>query len=267
MTHRVQLPDEYDEIFHDIEPFWGIDPYELANTQQELEMRDGVLTVQKTDGYPRFDVVRSNLPKDVPHLPARIDKILALVRDIEHELPPMRITFSPYDNPDMVSDWQIKSMALEAAANGTSTSPRDNLNEFVTLLQHLCTPICLESQNLAGSKHVHPARLPVFIRPLTHRHPYRPSRHRLPRPLLHRIGTRWIPACTPRCSLHTVSSSNTGRDLARNTRSYRVFRSVQRYSITTFVRPCRTGGTLNPIRTRKTTRVEHSKETCRGTAR
>ncbi|KAG6380386.1 hypothetical protein JVT61DRAFT_8501 [Boletus reticuloceps] len=35
VKHRIQLPDEYDEIFEDIESFWGIDPHELARTQQE----------------------------------------------------------------------------------------------------------------------------------------------------------------------------------------------------------------------------------------
>ncbi|KAF8547496.1 hypothetical protein OG21DRAFT_1424729 [Imleria badia] len=125
VKHRVQLPDEYDEIFHDIEPFWGIDPHELANSLQELETRNGVITVQKTDDQPRFEIVSSNLPENKPYLPARIEKILAFVRDVEHELPPLRVAFSPHDNPELVSDWQIKSMALEAAENGTTLTRAD----------------------------------------------------------------------------------------------------------------------------------------------
>lgn len=39
--HKVPLPDEYDRIYHDIEPFWAIDPAELAKSQTTLE-RQGV---------------------------------------------------------------------------------------------------------------------------------------------------------------------------------------------------------------------------------
>lgn len=35
--HRVLLPDEYDRIYHDIEPFWAIEPTELAKSQSQLE--------------------------------------------------------------------------------------------------------------------------------------------------------------------------------------------------------------------------------------
>ena len=120
VRHRVQLPDEYDEIFQDIEPFWGIDPRELARTQQELEIQDGVVTVEKTHTHPLFEVVRSTLPEHRQGLQNEVADILALVREVEHDIPPMRVTFSPFDNPEMFSDWRIKSMALQAAANGTS---------------------------------------------------------------------------------------------------------------------------------------------------
>jgi hypothetical protein len=122
VRHRVQLPDEYDEIFEDLEPFWGIDPHELARTQQELEMHDLIVTVQKTDTHSRLEVIHSTLPQERQQLQTGIHNIIALVREVEHELPPLRITVSPFDNPDMLSDWYIKTIALEAAANGTSTS-------------------------------------------------------------------------------------------------------------------------------------------------
>ncbi|KAF8126811.1 hypothetical protein EV363DRAFT_1524658 [Boletus edulis] len=125
VKHRVQLPDEYDEIFEDIEPFWGIDPHELARTQQELEQVNDVVTVQKTDANPQFEVVRSNLPSDRQQLRDGINNILAFVNEVEQDLPPMRMSISPFDNPEMFSSWQIKSMALEAAANGTTLTRAD----------------------------------------------------------------------------------------------------------------------------------------------
>ncbi|KIM52545.1 hypothetical protein SCLCIDRAFT_60830, partial [Scleroderma citrinum Foug A] len=29
VEHNVQLPDEYDEIYYDLEPFWGVDPEDM----------------------------------------------------------------------------------------------------------------------------------------------------------------------------------------------------------------------------------------------
>ncbi|KAG9311520.1 hypothetical protein JVU11DRAFT_7723 [Chiua virens] len=125
VKHHVQLPDEYDEIYKDIEPFWGIDPAELAHTQEELETQPDTVTVEKTDSLPQFKVVGTTLPPNRQNLISGVDNILELVREVELDIPPIRITFSPFDNPNMVSDWQIKSMALKAAANGTTLKRAD----------------------------------------------------------------------------------------------------------------------------------------------
>ncbi|KAF8841138.1 hypothetical protein BDN67DRAFT_929060, partial [Paxillus ammoniavirescens] len=121
VKHDVQLPDEYDEIYHDLDPFWGIHPYDLAITQEELEQQKGVVTVCKTATSARLEIVSETLPKNRrAELQRTIENILGLLKDVQHELPPMRITFSPYDNPSMLSDWRIKNMTLEAAAKGTT---------------------------------------------------------------------------------------------------------------------------------------------------
>ncbi|KAG9309836.1 glycosyl transferase family 90-domain-containing protein [Chiua virens] len=125
VTHHVQLPDEYDEIYQDIEPFWGIDPTELAHAQKEFETQSETVTVEKTDTLPRFKVVDTTLPPNRQDLLPGIENILELVREVELDIPSIRLTFSPLDNPDMLSDWQIKSMALEAAANGTTLMNAD----------------------------------------------------------------------------------------------------------------------------------------------
>lgn len=124
VQHRVQLPDEYDEIYDDLEHFWGIDPAELARTQAALENQPGVLTVAKIEGQAHLKVVGSTLPQERPTLRGTIDKILTLLNDVAEDLPPLRFTLSPYDNPGKVTDWRVKNMAREAAANGTSMSVR-----------------------------------------------------------------------------------------------------------------------------------------------
>jgi len=121
VEHNVQLPDEYDEIYRDLEPFWGIDPLDLQKTREELESRNGTVVVEKTDQSPRVEVVGSKLPPDSEErLTRTIRKILVLLEGIEHYLPPFRAVFSPHDGPNMLSDYRVKSMALAAAANGSS---------------------------------------------------------------------------------------------------------------------------------------------------
>ena len=122
MEHNVQLPDEYDEIYYDLEPFWGVDPEDMAHIQKELEKESEITTVAKTPSSPRFEIVDTTIRGDPLGAFQRINDILDLISDIEHELPPMRISFSHHDNPNMLSDWRIKTMALEAARIGKSAS-------------------------------------------------------------------------------------------------------------------------------------------------
>ncbi|OJA20997.1 hypothetical protein AZE42_09122 [Rhizopogon vesiculosus] len=127
MEHEVQLPDEYDDIYRDLEPFWGIDPLDLQKTREELEVKHEIVTVEKTDKSPRIEVVDRRLPPDSEERLTRIiQNILILLDDVEHSLPPFRAVFSPHDGPNMLSDYGVKSMALAAAANG-STLKRSEL--------------------------------------------------------------------------------------------------------------------------------------------
>ncbi|KAJ2932199.1 hypothetical protein H1R20_g4882, partial [Candolleomyces eurysporus] len=119
IEHKVQLPDEYDQIHHDLEPFWGVAPADLLKTQEELEKKKDSYTLGKNekgeiavlawafeDG--RYDqYIRSS------------ESVIALLREIEAWLPPFRATFSPHDGPNRMSDYAIKSAVLEAAASQT----------------------------------------------------------------------------------------------------------------------------------------------------
>ena len=139
VRHDVHLPDEYNEIYEDMEPFWGIDPRELANTQSMLENKPGLVTIAKTK--TSVEIVRSTIPEaDAPLLKV-VNKVLALLDDVAPELPPFRFSLSPHDRPDMLSDWRIEQIAREAAANGTSTSPP-------RFIRCLLTPVALTQKEL-----------------------------------------------------------------------------------------------------------------------
>jgi hypothetical protein len=121
VEHNVQLPDEYDEIYQDLEPYWGIDPLDFQKNIEQLEAQENTVVIGKTDQNSFIEVIDYHLPQDsAQRLLDRIDNVLKLLEDIEHDLPPFRAVFSPHDNPSMLSDYGIKSMALEAAAARSS---------------------------------------------------------------------------------------------------------------------------------------------------
>lgn len=122
-NNGVQLPDEYDQIYNDLEVFHGIAPSDLIKSQAENEKRKDTYTIgKKADGGPvevvawafqegRFDqfIVGS---KD-------IIKLFDIVRDL---LPPFRMTFTPHDAPHRVSDYSITSALLDAASSHSCKS-------------------------------------------------------------------------------------------------------------------------------------------------
>ncbi|KAG2063178.1 hypothetical protein BDR04DRAFT_978260, partial [Suillus decipiens] len=127
VAHNVQLPDEYDDIYRDLEPFWGIDPLDFQKTREQLEAKEQTVVIAKTDQNSVIEIVNYHLPEEsAPRLIASIERILDLLRDVEDLLPPFRAVFSPHDNPAMLSDYGVKSMSLEAAA-GNFTVTRNEL--------------------------------------------------------------------------------------------------------------------------------------------
>ncbi|KAI5996980.1 glycosyl transferase family 90-domain-containing protein, partial [Pisolithus albus] len=120
IRHDIQLPDEYDEIHHDFEPYWGLDPADLARSVEELGTWDDIFTVEKNSSNSGLEIVNSTVPGSNPALRGRIEAIIDLTKDFGADLPPMRIQMSPRDDPRMHTDWRIKHMALSAARQGTT---------------------------------------------------------------------------------------------------------------------------------------------------
>jgi hypothetical protein len=120
--NNVQLPDEYDFIYRDLEPFWGINPTDLLALQSAQEDVPDSYTIAKTLGS-LSKVVKTSFrePEKVKErgLLRGAEEILDLLYDVEHLLPPFRIVVSPHDNPNLLSDYFIKNATLEAAAAGT----------------------------------------------------------------------------------------------------------------------------------------------------
>lgn len=111
------LPDEYDQIYHDLEPFWGIDPADLIEIQKELELKKDSYTIGKNETSDVGVLTYAFTEGRYNQLIASSGKVIDLFKDIQEYLPPFRMTISPHDAPNRLSDYAIKQAALEAAAN------------------------------------------------------------------------------------------------------------------------------------------------------
>lgn len=117
----MQLPDEYDFLYNNLEPFWGISPEDLLKIQAEQEKVPDAYTLSKNDtnGIDVAHVAFSTPDWRERNLLRGADEIMGLLRPVEHLLPPFRAIFSPHDNPDFLSDYHVKKAFLDAAKDGT----------------------------------------------------------------------------------------------------------------------------------------------------
>ncbi|KIJ63998.1 glycosyltransferase family 90 protein [Hydnomerulius pinastri MD-312] len=112
----VQLPDEYDQIYHDLEPFWGIKTVDLKAIQREWEdHRDSYTLAKKLPNDP-------NLRRE---LLTGAYQMVELMEAVQHLLPPFRAVFSPHDNPNVFVAHALKAAALVAANSQTKIRMRD----------------------------------------------------------------------------------------------------------------------------------------------
>lgn len=114
----MQLPDEYDSIYHDLEPFWGLQPAELLKIRDELESKIDSYTIGKNvDGH--IAVVNYAFEEGrYDQLIHGSGAIIDILADIEDYLPPFRAVLSPHDGPNRLSDYFVRTAALRAAHDG-----------------------------------------------------------------------------------------------------------------------------------------------------
>jgi hypothetical protein len=117
-AHDVQLPDEYDQIYHDLEPFWGLEPSYLLELQAEREFKKDTYTIGKNaDG--KLDILRTSFRDGNEQLIVGAELIVKTLRDIEDVLPSFRATFSPHDGPNLMTDYVVRNTFLEAASTNS----------------------------------------------------------------------------------------------------------------------------------------------------
>ncbi|KLO20351.1 hypothetical protein SCHPADRAFT_816612 [Schizopora paradoxa] len=127
VENDVRLPDEYDQIYRDLEPFWGIDPVDLIASQRAWEGHRDSWTIGKDHPDAPVTYLNSSLPEGMlPYfLERRISPLLELMGDLWRHVPPFHATFSPHDAPNERVDWTWKAAALDAAKRGDFLKPSD----------------------------------------------------------------------------------------------------------------------------------------------
>ncbi|KAF6762134.1 hypothetical protein DFP72DRAFT_878086 [Ephemerocybe angulata] len=120
-SHSVQLPDEYNQIDRDLSPFWGVDPSHLRQVQRDWEAHADSYTIGKEKLEDYLVILNYTLPEDenVKNELARgATMVIEILEEIEDYLRPFRAIFSPHDNPNLHSDWELREEAKEASKAG-----------------------------------------------------------------------------------------------------------------------------------------------------
>jgi hypothetical protein len=104
-----------------------MDPVDLNRLQAERESLEDSYTIGKTEdsetitllAVARREAGPNSLPKNYL---VQARKTMDLLQDVSKFIPPFRAVFSSHGNPNLFTDWELKTRALQAAAAGKCTS-------------------------------------------------------------------------------------------------------------------------------------------------
>lgn len=103
-----------------------MDPVDLHRLQAEHESLKDSYTIGKTEDSETITLLavghRGAGPNSLPkNYLVQARETMDLLQDIAKFIPPFRAVFSPHDNPNLFTDWDLKTQALQAAAAGKCT--------------------------------------------------------------------------------------------------------------------------------------------------
>ena len=117
VKNDVKLPDEYDSIHHDLEPFWGVSPEDLQKIRDEWYEKEYRYTVLfgKENGQP-LQILSNRMSEQ--KLDIHTESILERLRfldPVDDLLPDFKAIITPSDSTSAPASWEHKAMLLEAA--------------------------------------------------------------------------------------------------------------------------------------------------------
>lgn len=133
-----------------------MDPIDLQRLQLEagLETYGDSFTLGKVEGS-EVTLIASALPENDPEFSTKFHlgkakQIMDILNKFSEFIPSFKAVFSPHDNPNMLTDWELKTQALEAAANETCMRDIAPLRVYILMLMYPCSYRC--QQSASGQK-------------------------------------------------------------------------------------------------------------------
>ncbi|KZT35728.1 hypothetical protein SISSUDRAFT_1050919 [Sistotremastrum suecicum HHB10207 ss-3] len=112
--NSILLPDEYDQINRDLEPFLGVDPVALNEELKNEEGKSGSYTLVSRKG--KVEAVKLDMKEGEEWKPKTI---VGFLREVEGDLPDFRAVFSIHDGSSLYPHHAHRKAAIEAARSGT----------------------------------------------------------------------------------------------------------------------------------------------------
>ncbi|KAH7028850.1 uncharacterized protein B0I36DRAFT_126613 [Microdochium trichocladiopsis] len=114
----VMVEDFFDQIYHDLGPFWGVDPKVIRKESWDFEMTINIRNGKATAGSDWFWT----------------QIWLKLIQTVEHELPDMDLALNAMDEPRLVVPWEDIEKYMEREKKGRKLIPtKDVLDVMVEL--------------------------------------------------------------------------------------------------------------------------------------
>ncbi|AEO68497.1 glycosyltransferase family 90 protein [Thermothielavioides terrestris NRRL 8126] len=114
----IIVEDFWDQIYHDLEPFWGVQPAQIRKDARDFEMR-----IQIRDG-------KASTESDWWWTQIWLN----MIQTIEHLLPDMDVALNPMDEPRMVVPWEDIEVYMKRAAKTRRTADvRSVVSDFSPL--------------------------------------------------------------------------------------------------------------------------------------
>ncbi|KAJ9115819.1 hypothetical protein QFC22_004960 [Naganishia vaughanmartiniae] len=124
--NNVQLPDEYDQINRDLEPFRGMWPAYLHSLQPEWEEMPGTYVLEcnapEKPGCHLAKTTFSEAGEERVGIERALEQ-LGLLKDVEEYLPHLRVTFSGHDGPAQMVGHEYRLRLVGQAFQHAGTVP------------------------------------------------------------------------------------------------------------------------------------------------
>ncbi|KAI1437357.1 glycosyltransferase family 90 protein [Xylaria sp. CBS 124048] len=117
----IIVEDFFDRIYHDINPFWGLDPRVIRKEAWDFEMTINIRDNVATAGSDWFWT----------------QLWLKMIKTIEHLLPDMDIALNAMDEPRLVVPWEEIATYMKKAQRTRKLVP---VEEVISTFQHLPPP-------------------------------------------------------------------------------------------------------------------------------